>query len=437
MKRSRDRDGHRDSDKDRDRDGGDREKDRDRKRSRHSRSTSRSRSRSPRHSHHRSSRPSSRSPSPPPSHSHSHSHSYSQSSEADKEEKERIRAEHTVFVSAIHPKVKERELFDFFSQCGRVEDVRLIKDNKTKRSKGLAYIEFKSADAVAAALTRHGQLLAGYPVTIQPTQYPPTKPTATQSSPDSMRLYVGSLQYAVTEVDLRPIFAAIGPLDSVEVHKDSATGVSKGFGFVQYRHKADAELAMATLQGLDVAGRPVSHALTLDDVWRNSTVVLRPTFLTCHVLCLFVCVCVAIQQMKIGLATQIGSGGGSGGYNMQPTHFSQLPSPSSAVAASLLPLQLPSSCLLIVNMFDPTEETEADWDQDIAEEMRDESSKFGRLLHVHVEKASAGHVYLRFDSVAAAQAAYAAMHGRFFGGRQLHATYIPEAAYTSRFPGSG
>lgn len=163
-----------------------------------------------------------------------------------------------MFVSAIHPKVKERELFEFFSQCGRVEDVRLIKDNKTKRSKGLAYIEFMSAEAVSTALSRHGQLLAGYPVTIQATQYPPTKSTSVQSSADSMRLYIGSLQYAVTEADLRPIFAAIGPLDSIEVHKDSATGVSKGFGFVQYSHKADADLAMATLQGLNVAGRPVS-----------------------------------------------------------------------------------------------------------------------------------------------------------------------------------
>ena len=262
-KRSRDGDGRRDS-RDGDGDGADKEKDKDRKRSRHSRSPtrSRSRSRSPRRPHHRSSRPSSRSPSPPPAHSHSHSHYPSNNNTTDdaKEEKERIRAEHTVFVSAIHPKVKERELFDFFSSCGRVEDVRLIKDNKTKRSKGLAYIEFKSADAVATALTRNGQPLAGYPVTIQPTQYPPTKPSAVQSSPDSMRLYIGSLQYAVTEVDLRPIFAAIGPLDSIEVHKDSATGVSKGFGFVQYRHKADADLAMATLQGLNVAGRPVSQA---------------------------------------------------------------------------------------------------------------------------------------------------------------------------------
>ena len=292
-KRSRDRDGRRDSRDGKDGDSGDKDKerDRDRKRSRHSHSASRSRShsRSPRRSHHRSSRPSSRSPSPPPAHSHHSSHS---SGDAEyKEDKERIRAEHTVFVSAIHPKVKERELFDFFSTCGRVEDVRLIKDNKTKRSKGLAYIEFKSADAVNNALLRNGQPLAGYPVTIQPTQYPPTKPTATQPSADSMRLYIGSLQYAVTDADLRPIFAAIGPLDSIEVHKDSATGVSKGFGFVSYKYKADADLAMATLQGLNVAGRPVSSRITTEhqptehQLCGKTDVTCSTSLTSCVVLC--------------------------------------------------------------------------------------------------------------------------------------------------------
>ena len=151
------------------------------------------------------------------------------------------------------------------------------------------------------------------------------------------------------------------------------------------------------------------------------------------IVCCASCFLFVYVQLKIGLATQVGSG--SVNYSNQS---SQLPSPSSAafpLASLLQPIQ-PSSCLLIVNMFDPAQETEPDWDQDIADEMRDESSKFGRLLHVHVDKASAGHVYLRFEGVPAAQAAYAAMHGRFFGGRQLHATYIPEATYQSRFPGS-
>ena len=147
------------------------------------------------------------------------------------------------------------------------------------------------------------------------------------------------------------------------------------------------------------------------------------------------------MQLKIGLATLVGSGGASfgsfGGNANNMNSFAQLPSPTSAPAAAGQLPQQPSPCLLITNMFDPAQETEPEWDADIAEEMRDESGKYGPLLHVHVDKHSAGHVYLRFDNTGAAQAAYAAMHGRFFGGRQLHATYIPLEAYASRFPAGG
>ena len=109
-----------------------------------------------------------------------------------------------------------------------------------------------------------------------------------------------------------------------------------------------------------------------------------------------------------------------------------LPSPSSSSSLlsspSALP-QLPSPCLLIANMFDPREETEPEWDADIAEEMKEESAKYGRLLHVHVDRQSQGHVYLRFAHTDGAVAAFAALNGRWFGGRQLVATYIPEPTY--------
>ena len=136
--------------------------------------------------------------------------------------------------------------------------------------------------------------------------------------------------------------------------------------------------------------------------------------------------------MKLGLATPANTASMMMSHTpyavpspaLSPSSSSSLPSTSS----SALP-QLPSPCLLIANMFDPREETEAEWDVDIAEEMKEESAKYGRLLHVHVDKQSQGHVYLRFATVDAAAAAFAALHGRWFGGRQLVATYIPEPTY--------
>lgn len=44
---------------------------------------------------------------------------------------------------------RPRDLEDFFSSVGHVRDVRIITDSKTRRSKGIAYVEFWEKDGVA------------------------------------------------------------------------------------------------------------------------------------------------------------------------------------------------------------------------------------------------------------------------------------------------
>lgn len=47
-------------------------------------------------------------------------------------------------------------------------------------------------------------------------------------------LYVGSLNFALTSEDLREVFQPFGELETVELHRDPATGKSKGYCFVKY-----------------------------------------------------------------------------------------------------------------------------------------------------------------------------------------------------------
>lgn len=55
----------------------------------------------------------------------------------------------TVFVMQLSQRVRGRDLEEFFSAVGKVRDVRLITCNKTRRFKGIAYIEFKDPESVA------------------------------------------------------------------------------------------------------------------------------------------------------------------------------------------------------------------------------------------------------------------------------------------------
>ncbi len=48
----------------------------------------------------------------------------------------------------------------------------------------------------------------------------------------------------------------------------------------------------------------------------------------------------------------------------------------------------PTQCLLLKNMFDASTQSEPDWEKEVAEDVRDECSKFGEVLHLHVDKNS-------------------------------------------------
>lgn len=49
---------------------------------------------------------------------------------------------------------------------------------------------------------------------------------------------------------------------------------------------------------------------------------------------------------------------------------------------------IPTQCLLLKNMFDASTQTEPEWEKEVAEDVRDECSKFGEVLHLHVDKNS-------------------------------------------------
>ncbi len=50
---------------------------------------------------------------------------------------------------------------------------------------------------------------------------------------------------------------AFGQVESVSIIKDKFTGRSKGFGFVEMPTQAEAEAAIAGLNGKDLRGRPL------------------------------------------------------------------------------------------------------------------------------------------------------------------------------------
>ena len=71
----------------------------------------------------------------------------------------------------------------------------------------------------------------------------------------STKLYVGNLSFATTNQDLNDLFGQVGTVESANVVEDRETGRSRGFGFVEMASQADAENAIAQLDGKEFDGR--------------------------------------------------------------------------------------------------------------------------------------------------------------------------------------
>jgi RNA recognition motif-containing protein len=72
---------------------------------------------------------------------------------------------------------------------------------------------------------------------------------------NSSRLFVGNLDYSAVKEELVDIFAPFGSVASINVAIDRETGKPRGFAFVEYSNAADAQSAMAAVDGRDLRGR--------------------------------------------------------------------------------------------------------------------------------------------------------------------------------------
>lgn len=72
-----------------------------------------------------------------------------------------------------------------------------------------------------------------------------------------MNIYVGNLNFDLTEDELKELFETYGQVNSVKIISDKYTGRSKGFGFVEMESDSEGNEAIENLNGKDVNGRAI------------------------------------------------------------------------------------------------------------------------------------------------------------------------------------
>ena len=69
------------------------------------------------------------------------------------------------------------------------------------------------------------------------------------------KLYVGNLSFSTEERTLEDLFNQAGPVTSVRVMRDKATGQSRGFAFVEMESEDGARAAIEKFNTAEVEGR--------------------------------------------------------------------------------------------------------------------------------------------------------------------------------------
>jgi len=71
-------------------------------------------------------------------------------------------------------------------------------------------------------------------------------------------IFVGNLDFAATDSSVRTLFERYGAVERVNLMTDRETGRARGFGFVEMSDSAQANQAIAALNGAQFEGRALN-----------------------------------------------------------------------------------------------------------------------------------------------------------------------------------
>ncbi|KAG1210543.1 hypothetical protein G6F35_010584 [Rhizopus arrhizus] len=158
-------------------------------------------------------------------------------------------------------RVNETMLHEIFATVGPVAGVKIITVRKYNQLGAVNYgfVEFFDPRIAEQAIQdMNGRKIFNYEIRAnwaQPSSS--VQQTIKEDTTHHFHIFVGDLAPEITNETLAQAFSVFGTMSEAHVMWDPISGKSRGFGFVAFRDKADAEKAIATMNGEWLGTRPV------------------------------------------------------------------------------------------------------------------------------------------------------------------------------------
>ena len=151
----------------------------------------------------------------------------------------------TVYVTNYPPAADDNFIRNLFKDCGEILSIRWpsLKVNTHRR---FCYVSFRDQAGAAAATSKDGKLLEGRYRLVAKYSDPGNKKSREGALAEGREVHITNLDRNTPDSELRDIFAKYGTVTRVNIPQ-TLGGKNRGFAFVDFESKAQAEKAVSEL----------------------------------------------------------------------------------------------------------------------------------------------------------------------------------------------